>query len=809
MPEASHGKEMTDNNTTEAPTTAYGADEIRVLEGLEAVRVRPAMYIGSTGPSGLHHLVYEVVDNSVDEALAGHCSQIEVTIHIDNSVTVIDDGRGIPVGAHEAGLDAAEVVLTKLHAGGKFDKKAYKVSGGLHGVGVSVVNALSERLDLEIWRDGKVYRQAYERGVPASSLENTGVTDRRGTKITFKPDAQIFETTTLSFDTLSQRLRELSFLNKGILITLTDERDGRSHRFQYDGGIASFVEHLSRNKETLHPRPISIEGERDGVFVEVALLWNAGYAETVHSFANNINTHDGGTHLVGLKAALTRTLNAYASAKGQMRDAKEVLQGEDTREGLTAVVSVKVPEPQFDGQTKGKLGNSEVKGIVSSLVNEQLGNHFEETPSTAKRILSKVLDASRAREAARKARDLTRRKGALDGAGLPGKLAECQERNPELCELYLVEGESAGGSAKQGRDRRFQAILPLRGKILNVEKARLDKTLASEEIRNIIAALGTGVGTEDFDVSKLRYHRIIIMCDADIDGSHIRTLLLTFFYRQMKELIERGHLYIAQPPLYKAKQGRSERYLKDQEGFDKFLMERAVEKRRLKLGNGEEISGARLIALLEEMTSFHNLLGLVERRGLPRDLVELLLRGRVRDVAMFRDQAALLELIKPLRGGATEAYLEKDEEHGLFEIVAERPTNGHSREIRIGEDFVNSPEYKALYSAYEVFRDLDHPPLTVIDGGETVIPEREALAAHFLAEGRRGLAVQRYKGLGEMNADELWETTMNPETRTLLHVLLEDEEVAENIFSTLMGDAVEPRRLFIEENALNVRNLDV
>ncbi|HET8643907.1 MAG TPA: DNA gyrase subunit B, partial [Vicinamibacteria bacterium] len=620
-----------------AEEAAYGADAIRVLEGLEAVRVRPAMYIGSTGEAGLHHLVYEVVDNSVDEALAGYCSEIAVTIHIDNSVTVVDNGRGIPVEAHPSapGMSTTEVVLTKLHAGGKFDKGAYKVSGGLHGVGISVVNALSELLEVEIWRDGKVYRQSYVRGAPQGALENTGVTDRRGTKVTFKPDGQIFETTAFSFDTLSQRLRELSFLNKGILITIDDERDEKKkHRFQYEGGIASFVEHLSRNKEVLHPRPIVIEGRREGIEVEIALQWNDGYAENIYSFANNINTHDGGTHLVGFKAALTRSLNNYASASGAAKDMAEPLQGEDTREGLAAVISVKVPEPQFEGQTKGKLGNSEVKGIVESLVGEKLSAFWEETPAIAKRIVYKVLEAARAREAARKARDLTRRKGALDGAGLPGKLAECQE-GPERAELFLVEGDSAGGSAKQGRDRRFQAILPLRGKILNVEKARLDKTLASEEIRNIITALGTGVGTDDFDVTRLRYHRIIIMCDADVDGSHIRTLLLTFFYRQMKELIERGHLFIAQPPLYKAKHGKSERYLKDDAALSAYLLERAVENRKVRLASGEEAAGAKLVHLLERMVSFGKLLELVERKGTPRTLVELLLRARVKDAEAF------------------------------------------------------------------------------------------------------------------------------------------------------------------------------
>jgi DNA gyrase subunit B len=798
----------THENKPEQAEAEYGAEAIRILEGLEAVRVRPAMYIGSTGEAGLHHLVYEVVDNSVDEALAGFCSEISVTIHIDNSVTVVDNGRGIPVGPHESGLDAAEVVLTKLHAGGKFDKGAYKVSGGLHGVGVSVVNALSERLEVEIWRDGKVYQQTYSRGEPQTRLEQTGTTDKRGTKVTFKPDPQIFETTTFSFDTLSQRLRELSFLNRGILIGLEDERDNKKHRFQYDGGIASFVEHLNRNKETIPARPVEVSAERDGVGVEIALQWNDGYAENIHCYANNINTHDGGSHLAGFRAALTRSLNTYGLSAGLLREG-EGFEGDDTREGLTAVVSVKVPNPQFEGQTKAKLGNSEVKWIVEGLVNERLSSFLEENPPDAKRIAGKILDAARAREAARKARDLTRRKGALDGAGLPGKLAECQERDPEKCELYLVEGDSAGGSAKQGRDRAFQAVLPLRGKILNVEKARLDKTLSSEEIRNIIAALGTGVGADDFDASRLRYHRIIIMCDADVDGSHIRTLLLTFFYRQMKQLIEKGHLYIAQPPLYKVKHGKAVTYLKDEHALDGFLLARAAENRRVRLASGQEFEGARLAHLVGKMVSVQKLLERIEKRGIPRGLVELLLRGRVKDKDAFTDKARLLEIIRPEREAGTEAFLEWDEEHGVFDIKVQAGGNGHPREVEVGDDFVASAEYRALYSAYEEIRELDQPPLVVVDGGETTVPTRDALVAHILAEGKKGMTVSRYKGLGEMNADELWETTMDPANRTLLQVRLEDDEVAENIFTTLMGDAVEPRRQFIEENALNVRNLDI
>jgi len=795
-------------NKPDQTAAEYGAEAIRILEGLEAVRVRPAMYIGSTGEDGLHHLVYEVVDNSVDEALAGFCAEIGVTIHIDNSVTVVDDGRGIPVGPHESGLDAAEVVLTKLHAGGKFDKGAYKVSGGLHGVGISVVNALSERLLVEIWREGRVYRQSYSRGLPQSRLEQTGVTDRRGTKITFKPDPQIFETTTFSFDTLSQRLRELSFLNRGILITLEDERDNKKHRFQYEGGISSFVEHLNRNKETLPAKPVDMSGEREGVTVEVAMQWNDGYAENIHCYANNINTHDGGTHLAGFRGALTRSLNGYGVSAGLLKEG-DSFEGEDTREGLTAVISVKVPNPQFEGQTKGKLGNSEVKGIVESLVNERLSAFLEENPQEAKRIAGKILDASRAREAARKARDLTRRKGALDGAGLPGKLAECQERNPEKCELYLVEGDSAGGSAKQGRDRAFQAVLPLRGKILNVEKARLDKTLSSEEIRNIIAALGTGVGADDFDVSKLRYHRIIIMCDADVDGSHIRTLLLTFFYRQMKELIERGHLYIAQPPLFKVKHGKSLTYLKDEHALDTFLLARAAENRKVRLASGQEIEGQRLAHVVGRMVTVTKLLERTERRGVPRELVELFLRAGIRDAEIFRDKARLLDLIRPLRDSGAEIFLEADDEHGNYDIRLRPGGNGHPRDVVVDDEFLTSAEYRALYSAYEEIRQVDEPPLTVLDGGETTVAHRDALVAHILAEGRKGMAISRYKGLGEMNAEELWETTMDPATRTLLQVRLEDDEVAEYIFTTLMGDAVEPRRQFIEENALNVRNLDI
>src|SRR5262245_14506453 len=687
------------NNGNGSAAEDYSADKIKVLEGLEAVRKRPAMYIGSTGPAGLHHLVYEVVDNSIDEALAGFCSEVNVSIHIDGSLTVTDNGRGIPVDQHASGKSAAEVVLTVLHAGGKFDNESYKVAGGLHGVGVSVVNALSETLEVEIWRNGQVYQQSYERGTPTGGLEVTGTTKRRGTKITFKPDPQVFETTVFSFDILAQRLRELAFLNGGVLITLDDERDGKSHKFHYEGGIVSFVTHLNKNKAAVNEKPIYMRGEKDSIDAEIALQWNDGYAEMIYSFANNINTHEGGSHLSGFRSALTRTINSYATKNNLAKDLKESVTGDDIREGLTAVISVKIPHPQFEGQTKTKLGNTEVKGIVETILNDKLGAFLEENPGVAKRIVGKIIEAARAREAARKARDLVRRKGALDGSSLPGKLADCQERDPALSELYIVEGESAGGSAKQGRDRRFQAILPLKGKILNVEKARFDKMLSSDEIKTMIAALGCGIGSEEFDPEKVRYHRIIIMTDADVDGSHIRTLLLTFFYRQLPQLIDRGYVYIAQPPLFRVKRGKSENYIKDERDLEAYLIRRSAEARRVRIfATNTEIAGAELERLLQRMIGHQKLLQVVERRGHPREIVEALVVAGA-DREYFADKEKLERLAWMMATPTRAVSVQRDEEHNRYLLQVDDRSNGYSRHHVIGVDFVTTAEYRALLSS--------------------------------------------------------------------------------------------------------------
>ena len=798
-----------------APGDDYSADKIKVLEGLEAVRKRPAMYIGSTGPSGLHHLVYEVVDNSIDEALAGYADQINVTIHIDGSVTVVDNGRGIPVDMHESGKSAAEVVLTVLHAGGKFENTAYKVSGGLHGVGVSVVNALSETLDLEIWRNGQVYQQSYVRGTPESPLEATGTTKRRGTRVTFKPDPQIFETIDFSFDTLAQRLRELAFLNGGVVITLDDERDGKSHKFHYEGGIVSFVQHLNKNKSAVNEKPIYMRGDKDGIDVEIALQWNDGYAETVYSFANNINTHEGGTHLSGFRSALTRTINYYAGKNNLTKDLKESITGDDIREGLTAVISVKIPHPQFEGQTKTKLGNTEVKGIVEAVVNDKLGAFLEENPNIARRIIGKAADAARAREAARKARDLVRRKGALDGSSLPGKLADCQERDPAQSELYIVEGESAGGSAKQGRDRRFQAILPLKGKILNVEKARFDKMLSSDEIKTMIAALGCGIGTEDFDPDKVRYHRIIIMTDADVDGSHIRTLLLTFFYRQLPLLIDRGYIYIAQPPLFRVKRGKTETYIKDERELDSFLIRRATEARVVRVpAKGLEFAGAELERLLQKMIAHQKFLHVVERRGHPREIVEALVAAGA-DREYFADKDKLEDLSRALGTPLRSVTVQRDEEHNRYLLEIEDRSSGYPRHHSIGVEFVTTAEYRTLLanrrdiSAADGEVTVSSTPDAEEKTADTTLRSLDEIVDYFLTAGKKGVAINRYKGLGEMNPDQLWATTMDPEARTLLQVRAEDHTEADLMFTTLMGDQVEPRRKFIEDNALDVKNLDI
>jgi DNA gyrase subunit B len=793
-------------------TEKYTAEQIKILEGLAAVRKRPAMYIGNTGVEGLHHLVHELVDNSIDEALAGYCTKIDVIIHIDNSVTVRDDGRGIPVDLHEKeNRPAVEVVMTKLHSGGKFDNRSYKISGGLHGVGLSVVNALSEFIDLEIRRDGKVYHQIYERGEAKTKLEVIGKTKHTGTQIRFKPDSQIFETDNFSFDVLSQRLRELAFLNKGLSISIEDERSEKRHDFFYKGGILSFIEYLNKNKNCIHPKPIYVQGIKNGIEVEIAFQYNDGYTEILFSFANNINTHEGGTHLIGFKSAFTRTINQYATNANLLKGVKENLTGEDIREGLAGVISVKIPEPQFEGQTKTKLGNSEVKGLVEALVNEKLGNYFEENPGVARKIISKVIDAARAREAARKARELSRRKGALEGDSLPGKLADCQERDPALSEIFIVEGDSAGGSAKQGRNRTFQAILPLKGKILNVEKARFDKMLANEEIRLLISALGAGIGKDDYDIHRLRYYRIIIMTDADVDGSHIRTLLLTFFYRHMPEVIERGHLYIAQPPLFKMIEGKNETYIKDEEAFNRNLMNRAINKADVIVqSTNKKMTDKRLTLLLEKIYTYHHLIQRIQKKGYSRSLIKFLLENGVRNKSTFEEKVKIADLQKRLRKSGFEIFdLVWDEEHNLFGFEVQE-SNGKDVRCQVHWDLIASVEYRHLFQIRQEIQEMAPPPYTLTEKGENVsIDHEEGLLQALNQLGREGLSIQRYKGLGEMNPEQLWETTMNPETRTLLKVKVEDAIEADEIFSILMGDEVEQRRQFIEENALYVQRLDI
>jgi DNA gyrase subunit B len=845
----------------------YNADSIKVLGGMEAVRKRPAMYIGSTGELGLHHLVYEVVDNSVDEALAGFATKIEVTIHIDNSITVIDDGRGIPVDDMDIDgekVSAAQVVMTTLHAGGKFDSSTYKVSGGLHGVGVSCVNALSEELVLEIWRDGSTWEQTYSKGDPTSKLRKTGANKNRGTKVRFLPDRSIFTATEYNYDTLAQRLRELAFLNKGLIITLTDERttdsktgEPKHSEFKYNGGIAEFIKHLNRGKQVLHDKPIYMEDDRNNVHMEIGLQYNDAYSESIFSFANNINTVDGGTHLSGFRTALTRTINYAGQQMGLFKDVKENLTGDDVREGLVAVISVKLPQPQFEGQTKGKL-NSDIAGTVTAFVNERLGAFFEQNSTVARKIINKAVDAARAREAARKARDLTRRKGALDSGGLPGKLADCSERDPNRCELFLVEGESAGGTAKQGRDRRFQAILPLKGKILNVEKARYDKMLAHEEIRAMITALGTGIAKDDFDPTKVRYGKIILMTDADVDGSHIRTLLLTFFFRHMQELIKRGNVFIAQPPLFSIKKGKTLQYIKDEREFVKVMVKRAADGLIVRYGEGAaKLEGKDLAKFITVLKEYLDLFDKADKRLRSEPVTELLPKLDLSKRADFegdggnkKDQPKKIEKLerelKKLQKAQNFKSVDArfDEEHNLWEV---HYVNSQGADHVINWELASTPECRHLITKYKQIEMYMQPPF-VVEGIVKAAPaaagteegegeaedgvegkaEKRAKAApkrrevevvektnardlfeYVLNEGRKDFIVQRYKGLGEMTAPQLWETTMDPERRTLLSVKLEDIAECETIFTTLMGEDVEARRKFIEDNALDVKNLDI
>ena len=860
----------------------YDSSNIKILEGLEAVRKRPAMYIGGTGQDGLHHLIYELVDNSVDEAIGGFCTEVEVILHIDGSVMVSDNGRGIPVDIHkDRKISAAEVVLTVLHAGGKFDNDTYQVSAGLHGVGVSVVNALSETLDLEIKREGQVYQQKYERGKPTTPLEVKGKTNTTGTKILIMPDGEIFPDRNFSFDVLSNRLRELSFLNKGLRIRIHDERDGKSHDFIYEGGIVSFVDHINKKKKAIHPAPIYITGEKkEDFFLELSMQYNDSYTEEIFTFVNNVNTKDGGTHLSGYRSALTRTINSYAVQNGYLKNLSVTLSGDDVREGLVAVLSVKIPEPQFEGQTKGRLGNSDVKGMVEQIVNERLGRIFEEQPAVAKGIVAKAISAAQAREAAKKAKDLVRRKNALEISSLPGKLADCAEKDPSLSELYIVEGDSAGGSAKQGRNRQNQAILPLKGKILNVEKARYDKMIGSDEIRALITALGTGIGKTDFSIEKLRYHKVIIMTDADVDGSHIRTLLLTFFFRQMPEVIERGYLYIAQPPLFKVKKGKSENYVKDEKGLSQVLVEQGTDKQEVLIQNkGPAISGKKLVDFVTHLIHFRDYCNTVAKNNIPTELLSVLVNMKINQED-FKTLDQLLSLISQLMNylladpekekygikedlrniplvlkngqelGADEVsafkkygvvmepegknvyaaktdhgidkieinpfikdmelVIDYDPEKELYMFTLAGHQQGRDFQVKFNSEFMSSPLIQKLFELYQPIASMDKPPFTLVHKDESIeIESKEELLSAIMEAGKSGLTIQRYKGLGEMDPGELWETTMDPESRVLLQVRADDIVELEDLFSTLMGDAVEPRREFIQKNALDAKNLDI
>jgi DNA gyrase subunit B len=806
----------------------YNEDNIKILEGLEAVRKRPSMYIGNIDVAGLHHLVYEVVDNSIDEAMAGHCSLIKVIIHTDNSVSVEDNGRGIPVGIHKTEkIPALEVVMTRLHAGGKFDDHSYKVSGGLHGVGVSVVNALSETLEVEIYSGGQIHFQTYARGVKSSELKVVGASDKQGTKVYFKPDSEIFTTTEYSYDILVKRLRELAFLNKGVRIAIEDERDDQKDEFYYEGGLVQFVEYLNRRNSAIH-EAVFIEGTRSDVQMEVAIQYNDSFTEKLFSFANNINTKEGGFHLIGFKSALTRTINQYAANGNLPKNLQAKITGDDVREGLTAVISVRIKSPQFEGQTKTKLGNSEVKGMVESLVNDKLGAFFEENPTVARKIIAKGVDAARARDAAKRARDLARSKGALVDATLPGKLADCQSRDPNERELFLVEGDSAGGSAKQGRNRKFQAILPLKGKILNVEKARLDKIIRSEEIKNILTALGTSAGTDEYDIEKIRYKKVIIMTDADVDGSHIRTLLLTFFYRQMKEIIEQGYLYIAQPPLFKVGKGKKAVYLKDETEFDDHVVRRVCDMMKVKYGSAQAlIDGHDLYLMIANLAEYYAVLGRMEKKQIHPELVETLLRFGVNDKTILQDQDKIRVLQQHLR--ETGFVLEDpqwDDEKGMFEFsVISRDIDTKSLAagsdiigrsfipVKIGRSLIHSKDYQQCRVLANNLSPYDQPPFDIIDKDDKTVysqmSDKQELLNYLLEEGKKGLSIQRYKGLGEMNPEQLWDTTMDPANRHLLQVTIEDVLDTDEIFTILMGEEVEPRREFIQNNALEVTMLDI
>ena len=804
------------------PGTDYTAESIKVLEGLEAVRKRPAMYIGSTGSMGLHHLVYEVVDNSIDEAMAGYCTHIDVFIHFDNSITVKDNGRGIPTDIHkEEGKPAAEVVMTILHAGGKFDSSSYKVSGGLHGVGVSVVNALSSKLELEIKRDGNVYFQKYEIGNPVTEFKKIGKTDKRGTRITFWPDEEIFEITEYDYTILSKRLKELAFLNRGVTINVTDERSDQKETFYYEGGIVEYVQYLCGNKEMILDRPIYLATKSSDIEIEIALQYISSYNEMLLSFVNNINTIEGGTHLTGFKGAITRTINNFAQVNNLKKDFKGSFSGEDVREGLVAVVSVRLMEPQFEGQTKSKLGNSEVKGFVESFVNEKLQQFFEENISVAKAIINKALMAAEAREASRKAKDLVRKSSMLEGTGLPGKLADCQSKDPETSEIFVVEGDSAGGSAKQGRDRKFQAILPLRGKILNVEKATTSKMLENAEIKTIITALGVGIGKENFDPEKLRYHKVIIMTDADVDGSHIRTLLMTFFFKHMRPLIERGYIYMAQPPLYLVKKGKNHTYLKNEKELENHLMKKIGEEVAIYFESPEEtesssemtlsLQGRKLITFLKLINKTESLMTSIEKRGMPRVLTEKLLE-LIKSEDTFEDEQQTREIAQSIRelGCASSVDISFDQEHSRYTLELEYEFNGVIMHRSINWDYLTGPLFAKVNEAYEKLKQYPSPPYRFKIGNEEIkIEDKNELVSILFEKIKKGLTIQRYKGLGEMNPNQLWETTMDPTNRTLLKVNINDFFTSETIFDTLMGSDSGKRKEFILENALNVRNLDI